>query len=135
MENLLLSLSDCAVSALDAALRAQFGAGISGLSYDGSAVRVHFLSAPSGADQTAAQAIVDAHDPVFFSASRAGDTVTVQVSKPRNLDSASQVTLTVNGTPLPSPTALTANQGTALIVSADPVTIGVETYPHEEVEA
>jgi len=30
--------------------------------------------------------------------------VTVQVNKPRNLDSASQVTLTVNGTPLPSPT-------------------------------
>lgn len=135
MQDLTLTLAGCAVSALDAALRAQFGAGISGLSCDGSQVRVHFLSAPTTAEQAAAQAIVDAHDPVLLSASRAGHTVTVTVTKPRNLDSAAAVTLTVNGVSLPSPTTLTANQGAATIVSADPMTIGAAGYPHEEITA
>lgn len=135
MQDLTINLTDCAVPALDTALRTQFGASISGISFNGSQVRVHFLSAPTGADETAAQTIVDAHDPVLLSPSRVGDTVTVTVDKPRNVDSASEITLTVNGTALPSPTTLTGNQGTAAIVSADPVAIGVETYPHEEVTA
>lgn len=131
-----ISLPAADVVALDAALRAQFGAAISGVSYNGALLRIHFFDAPTAPQQASALDVVNAHDPVLLAAVRAGDTVTVSVSKPLNRDSVSEVTLTINGTPLGEATALTANAGQEVIASADSVTVGVQGgYPHQEVTA
>jgi len=135
MFDLAMALNYAAVGGLDTAMRAAFGERISGLSYNGSAVRVHFYAQYTSQDETDAQAVVDAHDPVFLTATRDGDEVTVDINKPRNLDSAMEVTLTIDGMAAPDGTALTGGSGQDVIVSADPITIGVQTYPYEEATA
>lgn len=128
MYNLELSLTAASVNSLDAAMRAEFDTAISGISYNpiGDVLTVHFFEAYTSLQEAAAQLIVDAHDPVYLAVGRTGNTVTVIATKPLNLDSATEVTLTVDGQSLPSAsplsTAITLN-------SPDTITIGVETYP------
>jgi hypothetical protein len=84
--------------------------------------------------EAAAQAVVDAHDPIIFRVARDGDDVTVIVSKPNNVDAATELTLTIDDTPLPESTPLINNAATVQIESADEITIGIlENYRHPEV--
>ena len=138
MNDLSVEVSDIDFDVINSEMRSQFGELISGISYDISnskaILRVHFFGNFDTTDEMAAQAILDVHDPVFISAERDGDTITVTVTKPRNVDAAAELTLTVDDTPLPEATALTDNAATVLIESADEITIGiVESYPHMEV--
>lgn len=130
--NLILPLEHIAVEDLDALMRSQFGTRIAGITHAGATLYVHFFTAYSGVDQAAAQAIVDAHDPVILEAARSGDVVTVQVWKPRNLDAAPSVTMTVNGVP-GAPISLVNNQATETITAAEEIMIGVVDYPHDPV--
>jgi len=147
--NLATPMSYAAVMPLTATIRAGV-ASVYGVSINGREVIVHLPDGTSQADQDTAQAAVDAHDPVFLATSRTGDLVTVQVSKPRNLDSATEVQLVIVGIaypqpppitvkvtpvnlPLPLPTPLTDNIGTVVITSANPIVLGVQGYPCDEV--
>jgi hypothetical protein len=127
-----IELTSAVVRVLTTALR-DAGLTINGVSHNGREVIVHHVGTPSGADLTTAQGIVDAHDPVILTASRDGSTITVNISKPYNIDSATEVTLSVEGTPYPTATALTGTTGVQVLEAASTVRIGVETYPHEEV--
>jgi hypothetical protein len=122
---------------LDAEFRSQFGGRISGYSTnkDGpSTITVLFNDPFTQADETAAQAIIDAHDPVFITAERTGDDITVTLSKPRNLDSATELTPSFDDEAADTPTQVIDNVATFTVESADSLTIGiVEDYPHQEV--
>ncbi len=134
MYNLIITSQDFDIIGIDAAMRVQFGDRISGLTHSGGNLHVHFFEPYTAQDETDAQAVVDAHDPVFITAEREGDIVTVSLSKPRNVDGATEITLSIDDTPLPESTPLTDNVATVLIQSADEITIGiVEDYPHQEV--
>lgn len=114
---------------------AEFGSRITGISYrdHDNALIVHFVDQFLPADETALDNVLNAYDPVIISAERDGDAITVTLSKPRNLDGATALNLTVDGTPLPEATTLTDNAATVFIESIDEITIGiVEAYPHME---
>lgn len=121
-------MSEAVVGSLTTAIRAA-SVTVLGVSHNGREVIVHLPDGTSQADQDTTQAIVDAHDPAVITAVRDGETVTVSVSKPRNLDSATEVTLTVDGTPMPVALALE----TPVDIINGAMTFGVETYPYREV--
>ena len=138
MHNLNIDLNHAAVGSLDAAMRAEFGGRISGISYNynGSMATVHFFEEYNAADNAAALAIAVAHDPAMLVCIRDGDEVAVLVSLPRNLEAAEDITLTVDGFPLLEATALSGpnHAGGEVIVDAGPTVIGVVgDYPHDEV--
>lgn len=129
MIDLTTSLPTAVVGAIDSAIRASVP-GLIGVSHNGTEVAVHLPDGTSQADQDTAQGVVNAHDPVVLTVTRDGNAVTVTPTKPRNLDSATEVTLTVDGQSLPSASPLGA---AATINSADVIALNVETYPCEGV--
>lgn len=134
MEDMILESITLLSDALDATLRSQFGARIAGFSHRRGEIIIHFWEGYTPADETSAQAIIAAHDPVFITATRNGDDVMVSLNKPRNVDGASELTLVIDDTPAPVATALTANVGAVTVESEDEITIGIqEAYPHQEV--
>lgn len=116
-------------------IKTEIGNIISGVSYKkgDTTARVHFYEEPSGAIITSVNSVADTHDPAVITATRDGDFVTVTVSKPRNLDEATTVTLTDNGQSLPNvvtldvPIEIEDVDGGTMLLS-------VEGYPCEEVE-
>ncbi|MFC1961222.1 hypothetical protein ACFLYO_11005 [Chloroflexota bacterium] len=134
MYTLGITQSDVLLEALDTAMRNQFGDRISGLSTNGTTLRIHFFEPYTPTDETAAQGVIDAHDPVFITAERDGDNMTITLTKPHNVDGATALTLTIDDVAAPDSTALVNNVATAQIESADEITIGIlEDYPHQEV--
>lgn len=88
--------------ALDAAIRAELGEAVSGISLgapdpEGRRLRVHFTDTPTPEQEAAAGAVIDAHDPVFLSV----DKTTIQADgideAVVTIRAASPVTLIVNG--------------------------------------
>lgn len=99
----------------------------------GSAV-AHLPDDATSQQQADALTVLQAHDPVILTASRDGSAVTLHISKPNNVDSATGVTLVINGVTGSQATPLTSNEATITITSADTIVIGIdEAYPHDEV--
>ena len=108
--------------------------GITGISYNNSSFTVHFNSEPLQEHLTAVEAAIAIFDPVFISAVREGGIITVLLDKPNNVSRATELTLTVDGTAVPTPTSLTNNQATVILESLDTITLGIEEdYAHAEV--
>ena len=121
------------LSMLNSDMAFEFGDRISGLSHTNGILRVHFFNPFSPADEATAQSIIDAHDPVFITTERNGDDVTVTLSKPRNVDNATELTLVIDDETAPSASPLVNNVATVEVESADEITIGIlENYPHQE---
>ncbi|MFC1959154.1 hypothetical protein ACFLYO_00435 [Chloroflexota bacterium] len=97
-------------------------------------VTVIFTDEHTIADEAAVTSALNAHDPVFITAKRSSNEVTVTLTKPRNLDKTTELTLTIDDTPAPSAITLTDNKVSVMIQSEDEITIGIaEDYPHQEV--
>lgn len=137
MHTLYIQKDNVVLNDLDTELRAIFSDKISGVSFSISEkLRIHFYDEYTPTDEVTAQAIVDAHDPVFLTATRDGDNVTVTAEKPHNVDAATELTFTIDGQSAPAATALVADVASAVFISADPIEIGIaENYPHEKVVA
>lgn len=134
MYNLILPVAPVLIGDLDAAMRIQFSERISGLSSNDTDLRIHFYEPFDTQDEIDAQAIVDAHDPVFITAERDGDIITLTLDKPRNIDEVSELTPSWDGESAVVPATLINNAVTVTVDSPDEITIGiVDNYPHNEV--
>ena len=94
-----------------------------------------------GVDETTAQAILDAHNPVLITANKTAvandgqDSVTVTFTAPY-LAIGATITPTVEGQAVSAQTLDSDKQATLSIVAADladgdTIEVGVQTYPHE----
>lgn len=129
MQTMQFSLTSAVhIGVLDAAMRAQFGARISGLSLSGDALRVLFLDDFTAQDETDAQAVIDAHDPAFVQTVRGGNLTSVTVNVPRNLQAASAVTLVIDGVNAPATIPLAAGVAVYEVESEKPVIIDVAEF-------
>ena len=62
MASLQIALSEVDIERMTAAMRAEFGTRIDGLSHNGRDLTVHFVGDYTAADETAAQAVIDSID-------------------------------------------------------------------------
>ncbi len=118
--------------ALDVALKAALPGKCFGLSTYGPArpISIWLDDTTTGADDTTAQNVISAHDPVFLSVDKTmikadtADTATITVNAPKG--NAAPVTLLIGGNAVP--VALTGGLGTLQITSAAPtiITISVQ---------
>lgn len=128
MNNLIIQWDYATVDNIDPIARELFGSRISGVSYDGSNLAVHFIEDFGPSDTVAFYQKLALFDPVLISAVRHNGTATLVFTKPFNLDAITEITPTVDGQPFPNPVVL----GEAVEVeSFREITIGIiEDYPH-----
>lgn len=132
MREINVSIANIHPGGLDVALKAALAAKCFGLSTYGPArpISIWLDDSTTGADDTTAQNIINAHDPVFLNVDRTtikadnADTATITISAPKA--NAAPVTLLIGGNAVL--VALTNGVGTLQITSAAPtiITISVQ---------
>jgi len=101
-----------------------------GLAYDQRELRLIFFGELSPAELLQVHAIVEAYDPAIITATRDGDVITATVTKPRNLDSATEVTLLIDGVEAVVPLDVAQ---TITDIDGGTMTLNVAVYPCQEV--
>jgi len=91
---------------------------------------LYFPDGTTTGAQNSALAIVADHDPVVLQTKRSGSAVNVYITKPRNLDSATAVMLTVDTEAVGIYSPINSS---ARLWCSDQITVGVSAYPCESV--